>query len=1337
MPENLQQTITIQPRGVEKTRSKISGLFAAFREGADEVSDAGDGVLGTLKSIGSSAKTWIAGTAVGAVAALTTAIGTATAKAIGFENALNEARKTADLSEREFRDLQEGLLDVQAELGTSQQELADIAAEAGRLGIESPDRIQEFTRTVALMSEATVASASETAQGLAKISNAFDLPIERAEALGSVINELSNQTVANASQIIDAMTRVGAAGQQVGLAADQVAGFAATLVDAGIDARRAGTGLRTIFTRMVNNSKKLAEQTSLTRQEILQAFEEDGLPAIRKYLEALRELPKAQRAAAIEDIFGVEQSLKVQTLVQNIDALNRQISDAQTEFGEADSLAAEFAATTKDVANEWNRLTAKLSAWVTDFGDNFTGMLESALSSLNDMLGTVDELARDLSDAQGRLSSVEGTQRLVEKLKEARQAGEDTSELIQKIAKEVPQRFLELDPATGDVIGVQTEALQKYLGTLRTAAEENLTERQTEALQQLNQAFQRLRRAQSRVDVFEPGTEGFKEARNQVQSANEDINTLLQTIKNRLPEGAEEARRALRKMLGDVNFRQLIGVSSLGAQEGQEFLFGRLSQLEPPEPEDDGGATTPGGGEGPSPEQRTKARKKLLEITRRITQEEQLRGAANEEARQALQNIFDLKARIRKIDELQNTLQGEQLKKAKEQKQVLQDRLEEQKNAVEEAQRPDAPAVPLVEPDNVVAAGEELGQIFEEEWPNFTEALLGKDFESVMSKFNDRISELRLKLQRGQISQQEFADRSAQAAEKYRQKLLDIVQTLEEMGILTPEMAKKAADSLEETSDQAEEAKESVENTGKALQDTARFVRGIGDLASQFGDLSDEAKAAIDSTATVLDNVGRLVELSNQAGGFSNIFSSFSGAVSGIGAILGAAGGLASLISTSYGADDKRQKKMEELRKKIDENVQALRENTQAILEQARVGENISRRTLERANELISQIASKEFGEMSGPKQERLLRRLENLAPMFEGVPDLLSTVEEYFVEEQPVSTAGENIVDDAYMRSLARDFVLTDATAQDVVDRLYENINVSTMQGIGVEELRERFGDDFLGIQERLSQIEEQFAQFSDTFSGVIEELNFRRQELGATFEQLRGVLTDRLPDLGFSDELIGQKAPKTFAEILESRMEDASRGGVEEIRQKLAESLAGDRDLSFLWQELEGVSVDELLGDVTPSQFEDFLDQLETITDVSPDESETDFSTSATVQRTITEHQANQLLAFQRELVQLGREQLDALKQTTILPFGPGSGDDGGDGAPVGIPAGLQETIAAAEANGFRPPTMGGQRNMKKIVNEGRAVYNIEFEINGEMSAERTARKVRQYLDEYLPRG
>jgi DNA repair exonuclease SbcCD ATPase subunit len=600
---------------------------------------------------------------------------------------------------------------------------------------------------------------------------------------------------------------------------------------------------------------------------------------------------------------------------------------------------------------------------------------------------------------------------------------------------------------------------------------------------------------------------------------------------------------------------------------------------------------------------------------------------------------------------------------------------------------------------------------------------------------------------RGEIGQ-DAALEITKAIKQADDQTLKTAGSLDELLKRLKQTGEAGPDAINAVRNAIEEGTEQTEDFGKALQDTARFVRGIGDLAGQFGDLSDEAEAAIDSTATLLSNVGRLIELKNQKEGFSNIFSSFSGAVSGIGAILGAAGGLVSLLSAS-GGDGQPQKEMEELRKKIDENVRALKENTEAVLEQARVGENISRRTLDRANELISQIVSSEFDDMSSLQQDRLLTQLENLAPMFENVPDLLENVEEYFMGGQPISDSGQIVVSDQYMRQLAREFVLTDATAQDIVDRLDEKTaGISTSGGLTKEELLNQFGN-FSGIGGRLAEIEEQFAQFSDTMSGVIEELNFRRQELGSSFEQLRSTLTDRLPDLGFAENLIGQKAPKTFAEILQSRMEEATRGDLEEIRQKLAESLAGDRDLSFLWQELEGVSVDELLGGVTPSQFEDFLDQLETITEVSRDESDTDFSTSATVQRTITEHQANQLLAFQRELVQLSRTQRDLLStilaslggeppesppvsESSSAPEAPPA-SEAPSGPGVGIPADLQETIAAAEANGFQVPNLTSpQRTVNKTVSQGdQTVYNIRIDVDspdGREIARRIDRAIRR---------
>ncbi|WP_103030032.1 phage tail tape measure protein [Salinibacter altiplanensis] len=1245
MAEDLQQSIKITPEGADKAFGALSRAATAYSDKVGAAASKTDNLLGTIKSAAKSGKTWLVGTLAVGVAAVSTAIATATAKAVGFENQLNEVRKTAGLTERQFQSLQEGLLDVQAELGTSQQELANIAAEAGRLGIESPKKIQEFTRTVALMSEATVASAGETAQGLAKISNAFDLPIERAEALGSVINELSNQTVADASQLIDAMTRVGAASGQVGLAADQVAGFAATLVDAGIDARRAGTGLRTIFTRMVNNSEKLAQQTALTRQEILKAFEEDGLPAIRQYLQALRELPKAQRAAAIEDIFGVEQSLKVETLVQNIDALRQQIGDAQTEFGEADSLAAEFAATTKDVANEWNRLTAKLSSWVTDFGDNFTGVLESALSSLNDMLGTVDELARDLADAQGQVSSVEGVESLVDDLKEARQEGKETADIIQEIAGEVPQAFIETGPS-GEAIGVRTEALESFLEARREEAEGNLEERQTEAVGELNKAYRDLQAAQSDVEQLDPATnpKAWQDAQDAVQGANDRIDTLLGTLSSQLPEDAEKARKKLEEMISSVEAPDLtegplaedvpddVSVSVSGAP--LSFVDQRLRELrEAGETggEGDGGASTPGGGEGPSPEERTRARQKLLKITRQITQEEQVQGAKNEEARKALKKIFDLKARIRKIDELQNALQGEQLKKAEEQKQTLEDRVDAQKEALEEAGRPDAPDAPLVEPDNIVALGEEVGQSLREGFPSFSELVMGEGqgFDQVMGDFNDRISELRLQLEREQISQQEFADRSAQAAEKYRQKILGIVQALEEMGLLTPEMAEKATDALEDTSEQAEETSESVENAGEAIQDTARLVRGIGDLASNFGDLSDEAETAIDSTATLLDNVGRLVELTDREGigGLGDVFSGASSVgttISGLTSVLGAAGGIASLIASGDSGPS-----MDDLRRSIEDNVRALEENTKALFESARVGEDISEEQLETAQGLLDQASAGDDPRQSLKQFAELLPKIsaDEITGLFDGLVDTLHS---------EIADLGDDTIERGFpVEEVVTGLITGEMSLEEIGNEFGEDV-----QALFEEQLDEGFEP----LGDILSRLGEDLGEFSDNMKGVTEQFRLMQdlggQGLPAAFEDLISNVLDMSEVQGNLREQL-----ETLSDI-----DPTTEEGQEQINQVVEQvmQLMADRDLR--------------LGGLSPDQVEELLETLTSATEGGggAESPESTRRRQTQIQRTITEIQANELIALETEQLFTLRGILQALggdvETTSFEPMGVG---------------------------------------------------------------------------------
>lgn len=159
---------------------------------------------------------------------------------IKLEDALFELRKTAGISLKSMWEIGAELERLTMLMPLSAEELAKIAATAGRLGIRGKKNIIEFTKTVAMMATATDLSAEDAAQALGKLTAAFDIPIENVKYLGSVINELSNISASSASEIVEAMKRVGAAGKLMGFTAEEVAAMASTLIDMGHASERSG-----------------------------------------------------------------------------------------------------------------------------------------------------------------------------------------------------------------------------------------------------------------------------------------------------------------------------------------------------------------------------------------------------------------------------------------------------------------------------------------------------------------------------------------------------------------------------------------------------------------------------------------------------------------------------------------------------------------------------------------------------------------------------------------------------------------------------------------------------------------------------------------------------------------------------------------------------------------------------------------------------------------------------------------------------------------------------------------------------------------------------------------
>ncbi|HDO19994.1 MAG TPA: phage tail tape measure protein, partial [Candidatus Bathyarchaeota archaeon] len=176
---------------------------------------------------------------------------------VSFEDALFEVRKTADLTIDQMYELGDALTKLSKDVPIAATALASIASEAGRLGISGTQNLLSFTEAVAKLSIATTLTADQAAEALAKIREAFGLPIAEIENLGAVINELENTTAATTEEIVSAMKNIGAAGKMMGFTVDQAAALSATLVAAGMAGERAGTRLRRTFQQLAANASKI------------------------------------------------------------------------------------------------------------------------------------------------------------------------------------------------------------------------------------------------------------------------------------------------------------------------------------------------------------------------------------------------------------------------------------------------------------------------------------------------------------------------------------------------------------------------------------------------------------------------------------------------------------------------------------------------------------------------------------------------------------------------------------------------------------------------------------------------------------------------------------------------------------------------------------------------------------------------------------------------------------------------------------------------------------------------------------------------------------------------
>lgn len=256
------------------------------------------------------------------------ALGTASVKsAIEYESAFASVRKTVEATEAEYTQLSDEIQRMSTELAMSAEEIAELAAVAGQLGIKKEELI-DFTRTMVDLGNTTNVSAEEAATALARFANITGMEERNWSALGSAIVALGNNFATTESEIIEMAYRLAAAGKQVGMTEDKILAIAAALSSVGIEAQMGGSAFSKALVKMEVAAETggealtdFANVSRLTEEEFVKMWDADPTAAFMAFVEGLALMDEEGQSAIVtlQDI-GISEVRLRDTMLRTVNA---------------------------------------------------------------------------------------------------------------------------------------------------------------------------------------------------------------------------------------------------------------------------------------------------------------------------------------------------------------------------------------------------------------------------------------------------------------------------------------------------------------------------------------------------------------------------------------------------------------------------------------------------------------------------------------------------------------------------------------------------------------------------------------------------------------------------------------------------------------------------------------------------------------------------------------------------------------------------------------------------------------------------------------------------------
>lgn len=337
-----------------------------------------------------------------------------------IDSAYRDMRKTVNGTEGDFQELRDAAIDFATTHVTSADQILEIQAIGGELGIATND-LKEFAEVVSNIDVATDLNAEDAAAVLGHLSNITKDTSSNMQGFADSLVRLGNNGASTETDIANVAERIGSMGSIIGMSTPDILAWSSTIASTGQNSEAAGTAISKTFSDIESavagggdSLQAFADVAQMSADDFASAWENDPTSALMAWIRGLNQVEEnggsADATLAGLKITAVRQKQAIMGLMQVIDKTGDGVSsltdNLQMSRDAWDGVSDQWG-NAGDAANEANKKAEGLSGTLSQL-DNIAQNAGSALGdAMLPALQQFRDLAQDAYDGFMKLSDGE------------------------------------------------------------------------------------------------------------------------------------------------------------------------------------------------------------------------------------------------------------------------------------------------------------------------------------------------------------------------------------------------------------------------------------------------------------------------------------------------------------------------------------------------------------------------------------------------------------------------------------------------------------------------------------------------------------------------------------------------------------------------------------------------------------------------------------------------------------------------------------------------------------------------------------------------------------------